>query len=159
MTKIITLYDNGSRGLGGGGRSAWSRDIDDLGGVEDVLAAEPVLALLDGFFADEVGFAVAEGFQLGLHVHFFKEASFGEGLVGDQDINVAIGVKVIAQDGPEEGEFGHLPALAKFGEGFGGDGEAVFEFGVELEGGHDWSPRLSLLEPDLASFSGFDWPV
>jgi hypothetical protein len=94
---------------------------------------------------------VAEGFELGLHVHFFEEAAFGVGVVGDEEVDVAVGVEVVAEDGAEEGEFGDVPALAKCGEGFGGHIEALVELGVELESGHDGAPTGSLLVPGLIS--------
>lgn len=122
-------------------RASWLRgkllrDIDHLGGAEDVLPSEPVGALHDCGFADEIDGPIEQGFEFGFELDFFDEAAFGGGLVGDEDVDVAIGAEVVAEDGAEEGEFGNLPALAELGKLVREDAKAGLSLEGDLKGGH-----------------------
>lgn len=104
-------------------RASGSRDINYLGCFEDIFASNPVLAPFDRTFADEINVSAQEGFEFGLHLGQGEESPLGGGAKGDEDVDVAVSVEVVAQNGAKQREFVDLPPLAEFGNLVWGEGD------------------------------------
>jgi len=66
-----------------------------------------------GFFFHEVNGAAKYFLQFLLHFDHVPQASGSLWMETDQHIHIAVGAKVIPQNGAKQAEFHHLPAAAK----------------------------------------------
>ena len=93
-----------------------SRFIDRAGGTQNVLSSQPVFAAGDRGFENQIDFAIEDLFQLVAHLHRLGEAARGVGVDVEEDVDVALGVKVVAENRAKEREFGDVPFFAEFGD-------------------------------------------
>ena len=83
---------------------------DDLAGVEDGAAAEGVAEAL---LLDEVHVPAEEGDQFVAHLDQMEEVPRVIGLEAHEDIHVAVGPEVVAEDRAEQGELADPPLAAE----------------------------------------------
>lgn len=79
------------------------------------MTTNPVLAALDGSFADEIDFAIQYGFEFLLHLSVFEESPLGIWGKGDKEVDIAVVGEVIVENRAKNSKFGNLPTLTKVG--------------------------------------------
>ena len=77
------------------------------------MASDPIGAAFNGVFDDEINFAIEQCCKIFADLEGFGEAPVEVGGEGGEEVDIAVGAEVIAEDGAEEGEFGEVPFLAK----------------------------------------------
>ena len=77
------------------------------------------MALFDGAPSEEIDFSAEDCDQLLLHADVIEQAPVRAGAEGDEEVKVAVGLDVVAQERAEDGQFTDAPALAKVGDGLG----------------------------------------
>src|SRR5689334_7634408 len=87
-----------------------------LGVLEDVLAANEVLAPLDTAAVDEIDLAREHPFELRLHTHEIEQRRPGSRTERYEHVDVAIQTEVIAQDRAKERELHNTPPPAELGD-------------------------------------------
>src|SRR5271157_2232980 len=111
---------------------AGSRPINHLGGAEDVIAANPVLTGLHIPLGDGIGFPPEErgepGFQT---LEFSHPRSKVVVLEDDQEIDVALGAEVVAQEGAEDGELQDIKLATEIGNLIRRQGDPVPGYGSQ----------------------------
>ncbi len=115
--------------------STWCCDVDDHLPVENVLGNQG----MQGIGRNKIHWSMEEVFQGELHIEQFEEPQKRTvRLEGNQHVNVARRREIVAQDGPEEGEFLHLVALRDRCEGRCIDGDWQMSRNMDL--GHRCLP-------------------
>jgi len=95
---------------------AGSRSINHLGGAENVIAANPVLTGLYVPLGDGIDFPPEERGELGFQtLEFSHPRSKVVVLEEDQEIDVALGAEIVAQEGAEDGELQDIELAAEIG--------------------------------------------
>jgi hypothetical protein len=85
-------------------------------GAEDLSPTDVVVAFFDGASLDEVNGPTKEPPQFGLHLQQLVVARLGVGREGDQDVNVAARVEIVAEHRAKQGELHDPPLSAKVGD-------------------------------------------
>lgn len=89
--------------------------MHDLGRLKDRPTAEWVPAPLDTTPVHKVDRTAQYLFQFVLHIDMVEEAPLRVRRESRQDVNVAVGSEVIAQDRPKKRQFSYLPPPAEAG--------------------------------------------
>ena len=75
------------------------------------------MTAFDRAFSDQIDWATKEFLECNFNIFETEEGNFRLGVKGNQQIDIAIMVKVISNDRTKNSEFGNLPLLTKLGQG------------------------------------------
>lgn len=87
--------------------------------LQNLLLQQPILTPLDRPPAHQIDLAPQQRAQLPLHLHVIEQAPACTVRKGNEQVETAVGVKVVAQGGAEEGQLADALALAEVGHQFG----------------------------------------
>src|SRR3972149_6675757 len=88
--------------------------INDLRRLQYVTAANPVLAAFYGTAAYQINITLQQSLQFLFHLDVVKQTPFGVRRKRNQQVNVAISSKVVAEGRAKQSQFGHFPTAAEF---------------------------------------------
>jgi len=95
--------------------TASSRDIDRLRRAQDLSAPDPIRAALNSPASYQAHSAVQQCRKLILHGHVIKQSPLCIGEKGYQNVNIAMGAKIVSKSGAKQSQLTDSPASAKVG--------------------------------------------